>query len=47
MLLIVLLAIAGCQPTRPSFLTRVREDCAGGDRWACDLLDSLRHAPQH
>jgi hypothetical protein len=46
MLLIVLLVMVGCQPARPSFLTRVREDCAGGDRWACDLLDSLHSPPQ-
>lgn len=36
-------ALAGCQSRRPDFLTRVREDCVAGDRWACDLLDSLAH----
>src|SRR6476659_203530 len=40
-LLVTLLALAGCQPHRPDFMTRVRQDCAGGDKWACDLLDSL------
>ena len=43
MLLVMLLALGGCQPHRPSFLSRVREDCAAGDRWACELLDSLAH----
>jgi hypothetical protein len=42
-LLLTLLAVVGCQPHRPSFLSRVREDCVAGDRWACDLLDSLAH----
>ena len=42
-LLVTLLAIAGCQPHRPDFMTRVRQDCAAGDRWACDLLDGLAH----
>ena len=41
--LVTLVAVGGCQPQRPSFLSRVREDCAAGDRWACDLLDSLAH----
>ena len=38
-----LLAVSGCQPQWSSFLSRVREDCAAGDHWACDLLDSLAH----
>ena len=42
-LLVALVAVGGCQPYRPSFLSRVREDCARGDRWACGLLDSLAH----
>ena len=42
-LLVVLLAIVGCQPRRLDFMTRVREDCAAGGQWACDLLDSLRY----
>jgi hypothetical protein len=42
-LLVTLLAVGGCQPHQPSFLSRVREDCAAGDRWACYLLDSLAH----
>jgi hypothetical protein len=25
-------------------MSRIREDCAAGDRWACHLLDSLEHA---
>jgi hypothetical protein len=40
-LLVTLLAVGGCQHHRPDFLSRVREDCAAGERWACDLLDSL------
>ena len=43
LLLVTLLAVGGCQPHRPSFLSRVREDCARGDRWACDLLNTLAH----
>jgi hypothetical protein len=42
-LVATLLAVGGCQAHRPSFMSRVREDCAAGDRWACDLLDSLAH----
>jgi hypothetical protein len=30
-LVVTLLALLGCQPRRPDFLTRVREDCAAGD----------------
>jgi hypothetical protein len=41
-LLVTLLAVSGCQPHPPSFLSRVREDAAGA-RWACDLLDSFAH----
>lgn len=37
--------ISACEQSRPpGFLTRVREDCANGDRWACDLLTSLSNA---
>ena len=43
LLLVALVAVGGYQPYRPSFLSRVREDCAAGDQWACDLLDSLEH----
>jgi hypothetical protein len=39
--LVVLLAVAGCHAQRPSFVSRVREDCAAGQQWACDLLDEL------
>ena len=42
-LLVTLIAVGWCQPHRPSFLARVREDCAAGDQWACGLLDSLEH----
>jgi hypothetical protein len=42
-LLVTFLAVVGCQPRRPDFMSRVREDCAAGDRWACDLLDRLGH----
>lgn len=45
-ILAALLFLAGCQTTRPSFLTRVHEDCVTGDRWACDLLESLARAKQ-
>jgi hypothetical protein len=38
---IVLMAVAGCHAQRPGFMTRVREDCAAGQQWACDLLDEL------
>jgi len=38
-LLIVLVIMAGCQARRPDFVTRVQEDSAAGDQWACDLLD--------
>jgi hypothetical protein len=39
--LIGLIAAAGCQTHRPDFMTRVREDCTGGDKWSCDLIDAL------
>jgi hypothetical protein len=42
-LVVTLLALLGCQTHRPDFLTRVREDCAAGDQWACDLIKALRH----
>jgi hypothetical protein len=44
-LLIVLMTIAGCHARRPGFMTRVREDCAAGQQWACDLLDTLSRPP--
>ena len=41
-LLFVVLSFAGCQaPHRPDFLTRVIQDCAAGQQWACELLDAL------
>ncbi len=42
-LLIALVSVAGCEPRRPDFLVRVRQDCTAGDKWACDLLDALSH----
>jgi hypothetical protein len=41
LILFVRLLIAACQHKRPEFTSRVREDCAIGDKWACDLLDAL------
>ena len=44
-LLTMIILIAACEQSRPpGFLTRVREDCANGDQWACDLLTSLSNA---
>jgi hypothetical protein len=43
-LLVTLLAVGGCEAHQPSFMSRVREDCAASDRWAWDLLDSLGHS---
>jgi hypothetical protein len=43
--LIVPMAIAGCHAQRPGFMTRVREDCAAGEQWACDLLGALSRPP--
>jgi hypothetical protein len=43
--LIVLMAVAGCHAQRPGFMARVREDCAAGQQWACDLLDELSRPP--
>jgi hypothetical protein len=40
-LLIGLLSVAGCQAHRPSFMTRVQQDCVAGDKWACDLIESM------
>jgi hypothetical protein len=39
--LTALMTIAGCHARRPNFMTRVRQDCASGQQWACDLLDAL------
>jgi hypothetical protein len=44
LILLVLLLIVACQHKRPDFTSRIREDCAAGDQWACDLLDSLAQA---
>ena len=43
-ILLGLLLLASCQAQRPSFLTRVHEDCVHGDPWACGLLTSLAQA---
>jgi hypothetical protein len=40
----LLLVLASCEAQRPSFLTRVHEDCVNGDPWACGLLTSLAQA---
>jgi hypothetical protein len=40
----LLLLLASCEAQRPSFLTRVHEDCVHGDPWACHLLTSLAQA---
>jgi hypothetical protein len=40
-ILSALLLVEGCEHRRPNFMTRVREDCAAGDQWACDLLASF------
>jgi len=40
----LLLFLASCETQRPSFLTRVHEDCVHGDSWACGLLTSLAQA---
>ena len=44
-LLIVPMIIVGCHVRRPDFMTRVREDCAARQQWACDLLDALARPP--
>jgi hypothetical protein len=44
-LLITVLAIAGCHGRRPDFMTRVQEDCLAGQQWACDLTASLNTPP--
>jgi hypothetical protein len=44
-LLITVLAIAGCHGRRPDFMTRVQEDCLAGQQWACDLIASLNTPP--
>jgi hypothetical protein len=40
-MLIVLTIIAGCDARRPGFIPRMQQDCAAGDQWACDLVDTL------
>ena len=41
LLLVGLVAAAGCRTRVPDFMTRVHEDCVRGDKWACDLIDAL------
>lgn len=38
MLVIAMLAVAGCENQRPGFLSRLTEDCQIGDQQACSLL---------
>ncbi|HUB47715.1 MAG TPA: hypothetical protein VMB73_22280 [Acetobacteraceae bacterium] len=52
----VILLLSGCggsaprprpaqaEEARPSFLTRVHDDCLAGDQWSCDLLIQLSNA---
>lgn len=35
---LLLVALAGCEPSRPGFLTRLQQDCQSGDQDACGLL---------
>jgi hypothetical protein len=44
-LLITVLAVAGCHSRRPDFMARVKEDCLVGQQWACDLIASLNTPP--
>jgi hypothetical protein len=44
-MLIVLMIMSGCQTQHPDFMTRVQEDCAAGDHWACNLIGSLGRPP--
>jgi hypothetical protein len=41
--MIALMFITGCNSRRPDFMTRVQEDCAAGDSWACELVDAIHH----
>lgn len=38
-------ALAGCGPSRPTFLVRLQQDCQLGDRDACGLLAGPPMAP--
>ncbi len=43
MVLVAVVTLAGCTLLRrPSFLTRVLEDCAEGDQWACNFTDATQ-----
>jgi hypothetical protein len=44
MLFVAIVSIAGCQARRPSFMTRIREDCTAGDKWSCDLLEAFNRS---
>jgi len=45
-LTVAMLTLANCAPRRPDFTARVEQDCAAGDKWACHLIDALRHPRQ-
>lgn len=40
-MLAVALVLAACQPARPDFTERSRQDCAQGDQEACRMLEAL------
>lgn len=40
-LLVLVLAVASCQQTRPDFAERSRQDCARGDGDACRMLEAM------
>lgn len=40
-MLIVLTIIAGCDARRPDFISRIQQNCAAGDQWACNQVDAL------
>jgi hypothetical protein len=40
-MLIVLTIIGGCDARRPDFISRIQQNCAAGDQWACNLVDAL------
>jgi len=39
--LIGLLIVGGCQSHPADFMTRVQQDCIGGDKWSCDFLNAM------
>lgn len=46
LVLLALLACAGCDAPRPAFLARLQEDCQAGDDSACGLLSTSAVAPE-